>query len=236
MNKELKRLPIIGITASIDNDGHQSLKSEYVTAIINAGAIPVIIPCFEIIGDSLNEIINCVDGILLSGGYDISPTLFDEPISPYIGTVNIVRDNCEFEVIRISMALNIPIFGICRGLQCINVALGGSLYQDLETEIKQKILCHNQVEPTNIPTHIVNFVNNSRTASLMPSLELATNSHHHQAVKRLGHNLTVTGMTDDGIVEAIESTTHDIIAVQFHPERMPDTGITILRNWIRNHF
>lgn len=233
MDKKLSGMPLIGVTSSIDESGCQSLRCEYIEAIYNGGGVPVIIPCVEH-SEILADIILRLDGVLLSGGYDISPTLYVELESPNIGHVNIVRDWCELEVIRIAVEHKIPIFGICRGIQCVNVAFGGTLYQDLATEKGLVTIVHNQSEPTVIPTHNVTFVPETRTALLMSSLELATNTHHHQAIKQLGDDLIVTGISSDGIVEAIESTKHNIVAVQFHPERMPDVGISILRRWIES--
>ena len=124
-------------------------------------------------------------------------------------------------LIRLATRRNIPMFGICRGEQLINVAFGGTLYQDIPTQHPDTTVCHQQQEPSSIPTHTVHLTPGSAMASITGQTQLFTNTHHHQAVKQVAPGFSVTGWSSDSIPEAIESShEYPIWGVQFHPEAL----------------
>lgn len=223
----------IGITGSVDCDGNHNLRREYVDSVINIGHIPWIIPCTcdERITEKLVYDADC---IILSGGYDIAPEEYGETDLDMSGTVIRERDRFDFKVIEYAVKYGKPLFGICRGLQCINVFFGGSLFQDINSQLGILVSSHEQIEPTECLTHGVTVLKDSRLFGLCGTDYIKVNSHHHQAIKRLGNGLIESGTAEDGIAEAIESVEHDIIAVQFHPERMVvcnAPGLKILKSW-----
>lgn len=213
--------PVIGITCGLTNIDRNAygLRKEYIYAIEDAGGIPVIIPIFR---DSslLDDAISFIDGLLLSGGGDIDPSFYNEERQPTLRTVNIERDRIEIELVQRALDNQVPILGICRGIQVLNVAGGGTLYQDIPSFFDDP-LEHFQKEPEDQGTHIIHISENSKLIEIMKQKTITVNSFHHQAVKDVANNFIVTAISDDGVVEAVESVTHPFaIGVQFHPERM----------------
>lgn len=223
----------IGVTGSIDCNGNHNLRKEYIDSIIAIGHIPNIIPCNW--DENVTEkLVSEADCVILSGGYDINPVKYGENSLYNLNTVIDARDKFDFKVIEFSVKYNKPLFGICRGLQCINVFFGGSLYQDINLQLCIPVCKHDQAEPTEFLSHGVNVLKDSRLFMLCGSGYIEVNSHHHQAIKVLGSGLVVSGKAEDGVIEAIESSAHDIIAVQFHPERMiagDAPGLKLLKKW-----
>lgn len=223
----------IGITGSIDCDGNHNLRKEYVDSIINIGHIPYIIPC-TCNEEVTEKLVSEADCVILSGGYDIAPEKYGEVPLYESGTIIDIRDMFDFKVIESAVEYNKPLFGICRGLQCINVFFGGSLFQDIYSQLGIPACKHDQTEPTEYLSHGVSVSEDSRLFSLCGAGYIEVNSHHHQAIKKPGAGLIISGKAEDGVVEAIESETHDIIAVQFHPERMVACGapgLKLLNCW-----
>lgn len=213
--------PTIGITCGLTNNDRNTygLRREYVCAIEDAGGIPVIIPLLKE-NFSLNDVTLLIDGLLLSGGGDIDPSFYNEECQSELRSVNIERDKVEIELVLRALDNNMPIFGICRGIQVLNVAAGGTLYQDISSCIETH-LQHFQSEPGDQGTHLIHISENSKLTKIMRSKTVLVNSFHHQAVKDVADDFIVTAVSDDGIVEAIESVKHPFaIGVQFHPERM----------------
>ncbi|MTV81817.1 gamma-glutamyl-gamma-aminobutyrate hydrolase family protein, partial [Secundilactobacillus folii] len=189
----------------------------YVEGIRQAGGVPIILPMGD--PNDAETYLDSVDGLLLTGGQDVPPQLYgDEPIRE-LGETDIYRDQFEIALIKAAQAAHKPVLGICRGQQIINVALGGTLYQDIYVQQGTK-LQHGQY-PTagEIPTHSVTATDGSWLQQNFGKRFL-TNSFHHQAVNKLGQGLKNTGVADDGISEAIESGDGLLFAVQFHPEMM----------------
>ena len=194
------------------------INTGYVDSIIDAGGIPVVIPVTAH-REELATYLEMVDGILIPGGEDIAPDYYGEDPAPQVNYINRVKDLFELELIRLAREQHKPIFGICRGLQMLNVALGGTLYQDIPSQVPGSI-CHLQsMDLRNVGTHRVKLDENSLIGSILGA-EVFTNTYHHQAIKDLAPGLVAVGHTSDGIIEAVEHTSEPIFAVQWHPEGM----------------
>ncbi len=212
-----KKAPVIGITGNV-SDGNLSLLPGYFNSILKAGGIPLVIPPFEET-DLLIEMLNRVDGILLSGGADVNPLfLHEEPVEA-LHNINPYRDRQELLLVRLAANRQIPILGICRGIQVMNAALGGTLYQDIDTQSEGPHIKHSQDLDRAYASHTVNLEPDSILANLFHTEKLAVNSFHHQAVKETAPGFRVTARATDGVIEAIESTEYKaMIGVQWHPE------------------
>jgi len=210
--------PIIGISANF-KEGTSCIADVYVRSILAAKGNPVLIPVQEDIL-SLTNIVSHLDGLVLSGGGDIDPVHFgEEPFAP-VTEEQTKRDLYDFALLKLASDRQIPIFGICRGLQVLNVAYGGTLFQDIPTQCPQTIE-HNQMLSRDQGSHWVSIEKKSVLYQLLNKTELFTNSFHHQAIKNLSSQFVATAATSDGIVEAIESAVcKNIIGVQWHPETM----------------
>ncbi|ADK31829.1 gamma-glutamyl-gamma-aminobutyrate hydrolase family protein [Brachyspira pilosicoli] len=220
--------PIIGISGSIlaiENDGVFSgyerayVNDDYVLSVTRAGGIPFIIPMIDDDDDIKAQIAN-VDGIVLSGGYDIDPIYWGEEVNSKLGRIFPRRDNHELKIIKYALEMKKPILGICRGCQIINVAFGGSLYQDLSF-IKDCYIKHSQSAKPYEPTHNITTKEGSIIREIVGD-SLRVNSFHHLAIKDLGKGLIATSHSTDGIVESVEYTENGnfVFGVQFHPEMM----------------
>ncbi len=205
--------PTILITASRANledrfKARHQIASVYAQCIGNAGGVPVL-AC----GGDARDYVSVCDAVLFTGGDDVHPSLFGETIYNDTVLTEPQRDEEELKIFEAFFQNNKPIFGICRGIQLINVALGGSLWQDIPAQVSDS-LSH-----SGNSTHSVTFSDNSILSELF-SNEINVNSYHHQSVKRLGDSLSATARSNDGIIEAIESHDKNIFAVQWHPERV----------------
>lgn len=194
-------------------DGRYVVNRDYVQALAKAGADSVLI----LPTSDLSAILPTLQGILIPGGGDVDPTHYEEAntMSDYLDSET---DRLDLAVIHAALDLKLPLFGICRGLQIINVALGGSLIQDIPSAI-QTTLDHQVSVKSHLAMkgHGIHVVSGSRLANLLPE-SIEVNSYHHQAIKKLADGLSVSAKADDGIIEAVEGTR--ILAVQWHPERM----------------
>lgn len=209
--------PLIGIVGNFGEQGCE-LAEAYYKSVEYAGGIPYIIPPTENV-DLLAGILDHIDGLVISGGADINPLyLGEEPIAELHG-INPERDFMELMLVRLAYDRGIPMLGICRGLQAIVAALGGSLYQDLATCLPgQHILKHTQQAPRHTPTHSVTAEPDSIIAKVLGET-FAVNSFHHQGVRDAGPKLRITARAADGVVEAVESNEFkSIVGVQWHPE------------------
>jgi len=215
--------PVIGITCSYDWPiRYYRLNRAYVEAIIRAGGLPIILPSIN----PVDEVLSMVDGILLSGGVDLDPHLYGEKPIPKMGKIDPDRDKFELQLTKEAIKREIPILAICRGIQILNVAAGGTLYQDILSQvpnaIKHRWLTSEGLEvPPDYPTHMVKVKIGSRIHRIFGKEVLWVNSFHHQAVKDVGENFIATAWAEDGIIEAIEYTGDSfILGVQWHPELM----------------
>ena len=219
----LKLKPFIGITAYnyLDNTLFVT-KSTYINAILLSGGIPILIPYTSDLTECKN-IIGKLDGLLLPGGIDISPRLYGEEPQKAAGMSIYNLDLYEIELIHEAKKSKKPILAICRGIQILNVALGGTLYQDIDAQ-KAATLCHNQsINVRDEMTHSVSLILDSVLYHIYQQDKIYVNSYHHQAVKDLAKDLLPTAYSMDHILEACESKDGRIIGVQWHPETLIST-------------
>ena len=229
--------PVIGISAYSQNAHWGSwdqpavlLPRRYADMVVQAGGLPVLLPPM----DGVAGLLPRLDGLILSGGGDLDPALYDAERDPACGPSNPVRDNAELELCRHALAIGLPVLGVCRGLQVINVALGGTLHQHLPDLVGND---SHSPDPSGYGTHKVSVPQGSALAAVLGRTETAVPTHHHQAIDRLGAGLVATAWTDDGIIEAVEFAQPAVnghrgharppfmLAVQWHPEAGEDLTV-----------
>ena len=208
--------PVIGISGNF-RDGDCTLAEAYYMSVVEAGGTPVVIPPYDD-EKALVSLLDTLDGIVLSGGADIDPDyLSEEPLDCI--SINPRRDAQEMMLVRLAVDRQIPVLGICRGIQVLAAALGGKLYQDIKTQHDAECIEHSQTIARGLPSHDVRLVKDSLLHSLFGRETLAVNSFHHQAVKEVPTGFRVTATAPDGIIEGMESTAfRTILGVQWHPE------------------
>lgn len=220
--------PLIGIpAASLEpppNPGalYYQFSGNYPAALAACGALPVIIP-LGLPEELLRDLFARLDGLLLAGGVDIAPEEYGETPHPQLGRVDTARDTTELTMARWALAADLPILGICRGIQSLNVVGGGTLYQDLRAQYPGAMQhAYRPAEsPWEWPTHRVSVAAGSRLAAACGVAGLAVNSFHHQAVKQPAPGFTPVAWAEDGVIEGIEkSDRRFVIGVQWHPEGM----------------
>jgi len=194
------------------------VNSAYVDAVFLNGGLPVLIAPSVLSGDTEGILSRC-DGILVPGGEDVDPAYYGEDPAPEIGVFRPELDESWFKACRYALDHKIPMMGVCRGTQVLNVLLGGSLYQDIDLRSEGHIQ-HLQKYERWYLTHEVTIKEGSRLEKILGPGTCKTNSMHHQAIKALGKGLTVTAVAHDGIIEAIEDEEGLIVAVQWHPEEL----------------
>lgn len=212
------RKPIIGITPLFDRekDSYWMLPG-YLEGLEQAGAIPVILPLVEGKED-LAQLTQLCEGILFTGGQDVSPKLYGEAAKPTCGEVCAARDAMEQVLLQLALEQDLPVLGICRGIQFLNAALGGTLYQDLPTEHPSHIQ-HHMTPPYDRAVHTVTILPDTPLAEVLGATCIGVNSYHHQAVKTLAPGLTEMARSEDGLVEAVCLPDRRFVwAVQWHPE------------------
>jgi putative glutamine amidotransferase len=220
--------PLIGVTMSTTPDGAPGknpprawLNNAYFRAVADAGGIPVLLPP-HLEGRALDALWSRLDGILLTGGGDVDPARFGEDPHPTVVDVSDARDRLEIEVTERAVHDRRPLLAICRGVQILNVALGGSLYQDIASDIGSTI-AHSQTAPRDQPTHPVKVMGEgTRLGATLGAPEVEVNSMHHQAIKRLGRGLREVAWAPDGIIEGVEIPDAGglVFGVQWHPEEL----------------
>jgi putative glutamine amidotransferase len=225
----LRRPSVIGITCSLvqpdqaDHPPTVSLSQSYVRAVSRAGAAPLLIPHLtdEV---RLRAVYDLLDGVLLPGGPDIDPAHYGERIHEKCQTIDARRDEMELMLSHWAVAEGKPILGICRGIQMVNVAEGGSLYQDIEAQVPAAE--RHDWKPgyaRNYRPHTVTIAAETRLAAIVETTDMPVNSFHHQALKGIAPGFIVTARAPDGIVEAVEAENHPFaLAVQWHPEELAD--------------
>lgn len=240
---EAKRQPIIGITTNF-TEGDTTLRDVYYKQIVKAGGTPVLIPPVadkEVLVNTLTHL----DGLLLTGGGDINPLWMGEEPSTHLHNINAERDLAELMLTRLAFNRQIPILGICRGIQTLAVALGGTVQQDIYedylrtdeavgkklskdkvvTTLHSATLKHSQDADRGEATHSVTLEKGSILRALYKEERIFVNSFHHQAVKTAGDRFRATAFSSDGVIEAIESREFkSVMGVQWHPEWMGDEG------------
>lgn len=222
----MNRRPLIGITARKIAFFHQErpyhrygVPIAYLEAVEDAGGTPLMIPPSSK-PEVLLQTYGMLDGLLLPGGHDVDPIHYGEEPSPKLEAIDQVRDATELLLAKKAMDDGLPLFGVCRGCQVINVAAGGSLHQDLATTFGKPIVRHFQQHVEEGPSHFIDVEAGSRLAEIAGAARVRVNTYHHQAVNRLGAGLKITARATDGVVEAIETVDPNrfVLGVQWHPE------------------
>jgi putative glutamine amidotransferase len=216
--------PLIGIT--VCNRDKQTIPSylavntAYVAALQSAGADVVLLAPGP--HGAASAVLDRLDGLLLPGGVDVNPAAYGEQPREGLGQVNDESDALELGLARAAVERRLPLLGICRGQQVINVALGGTLYQDLARDGATDLAhASPRDEPRDTPAHDIEVTPGSHLAAALGAVRLPVNSHHHQAVRRVAPGLLVTAVSPtDGIVEGVETADGLVVAVQCHPEEM----------------
>ncbi|MFF5993513.1 gamma-glutamyl-gamma-aminobutyrate hydrolase family protein [Lysinibacillus sp. KU-BSD001] len=223
--------PIIGVTMH-SSERKFEINETYIQAVLQAGGIPL---CFPHITTGVEEFISKIDGLLLIGGHDIHPKFFGEDPIPMQGMVIEQRDESDFQVLQAALKRDLPVFAVCRGHQVLNVAFGGSLYQDIPSQVNGAIQ-HAQKSARHEKIHRVVVQEGTKLCELIGS-EVWTNSFHHQAIKEVGDGLMVTASTSDGMIEAIEHPDYTFcLGVQWHPEELAmkqdDASLTLFQAFV----
>lgn len=224
----MNQFPLIGISGSINMEETQHyVLRDYLRSVIAGGGMPVLLSP-DMDGEMLSACISRLDGLLLAGGNDIDPAVFHELPLQGLGEVNPLRDLFEVALLREAIRCRMPVLGICRGVQVMNAALGGTLWQDLPSQYVAgdgvRLILHRQTAPDRYPSHPVSIIRDSKLGEVVCTDELRVNSFHHQAIRRPAPGLRITAFAPDGIVEAVEHTSLPFfLGVQWHPERYINT-------------
>ena len=217
------RKPVIGITGNFGDKGCE-LAEAYYRSVWEAGAMPLIIPPLSG-ADAIGTVLDTIDGLLLSGGADLNPLYCGEDPVPALHGINPRRDAMELLLVRMAFDRQIPMLGICRGIQVMAVALDGSIWQDIYTQQAGVCIKHSQDLERGVASHWVDIEKDSTLYNIMQTAHLAVNSFHHQAVREPGPHLRVVARSADGVIEAIESSEQkSLLGVQWHPECFMDSG------------
>ncbi len=218
--------PLIGLPAdqrTLDDVLYYALPSTYTRALELAGAAPVLIP-LQLGSESLRAIFSRLDGLLLAGGVDVVPQEYGEETQSYCGEIHPARDAVELELVRWALEWKMPLLGICRGIQVLNVAAGGTLYQDISSQIRNSL--HRPRRPGDSLSQRVHSITvdpRSILADALGGTQIAVNSMHHQSVKQVAPGFRVVARAADGVIEAIEpEDDRFVLGLQFHPERLVD--------------
>jgi putative glutamine amidotransferase len=219
----MPRAPLIAITATSRADGDTRrvrLGAAYVTAVEQAGGLPLILPPLSSVAGA-EQLLDAADALLLTGGEDVSPDRYGAAPHPKLGDVNVARDATEIALVEIARQRALPTLAVCRGIQLVNVAFGGSLIQDIPSE-RPGTLDHDPGTPRAAGVHDVRVEPSSRLALAVGAPHLRVNSFHHQAADRVAEGLRATAWAPDGIIEGLEWDGSDwwMLAVQWHPEEM----------------
>ena len=219
--------PLIAVSTSVTVDKYPErayVNAAYLNAVQQAGGVPVPLPP-QLEPAARDAILKHVRGVLLTGGGDVDPSRFGEARHPTTAEVSGARDTLEIDLTQWAIARRVPLLAVCRGLQVLNVALGGSLYQDISSEPGSPF-DHSQAgrqgKARNIRTHPVKVRDGSRLAGILGALEVDVNSFHHQAIKRLGRGLADVAWAPDSIIEGVELVDAGqlVVGVQWHPEEL----------------
>lgn len=225
--------PLIGVSAN-QKEELSCINNTYIKSVTDAGGAPVLIPVTTN-PDVLTAIVSQLDGLLLTGGGDINPLLWDEEPVPELQEGDPIRDNYDFILLKLATDRCIPVFGVCRGHQLINVAFGGSIYQDIHSQHEGKTIKHSQSHDKAFASHSISVEPNSLLGILTDNQErIKVNSLHHQAVKEVAPGFKANATAPDGINEGMEAYPfYPVFSVQWHPETMAANGDTLMSELFR---
>lgn len=221
--------PFIGITTnhiySADSGFTNTLADAYIQAVTAAGGVPILLPA-GIPLSALGALRQRLDGILLPGGADVAPILFGGDPHPSVYGVDAARDALEVELVNIAVQTSWPLFAICRGVQVLNVALGGTLFTHIADQLDRPLKHDNGSDhPRDYLAHTVKIEAGSRLEQIVAASEVAVNSMHHQGIETLSPCLYPSAFSPDGLVEAVEIPEHPFaVGVQWHPECLPESA------------
>lgn len=231
--------PLIGIptrTLQPEEIAFHAIATTYTRAVEMAGGAPVLIP-LRLGEETLRAIFSRLDGLLLAGGVDVHPKEFGEEVQSYCGEIHPERDVVELQLVRWALASETPILGICRGIQLLNVAAGGSLYQDIPAQVPGTLHhSHRKGDPYDRRVHSIRIDPQSILARAFDRPEVEVNSLHHQSLKQIAPGFRLVAQAPDGIVEGIEAEgRHFVLGVQFHPEWMVEDPqmVRIFQEFVR---
>ena len=210
--------PVVGITLGDgDRPGYHSMREDYVRSVERAQAVPVVLPALR--PEDAPAVLERLDGLLLSGGIDVDPALYGREPHPRLGRVDRRRDDFELALTRAALARDLPLLAICRGHQVLNVATGGSLIQDIPSELKGAVT-HDAPGRRTRRSHTVEVAPGTRLGEILGGGTLSVNSFHHQAIDGLGRGLVVSARSPkDGVIEGVERPGSTfVLGVQWHPE------------------
>ena len=216
--------PLIGVTADLEDSPEREpqffLLQRYLHPLTQSGATALILPPTARTA-SVRRALSLLDGLVITGGnFDIHPSYYSEKPIVELGVMKSRRTEFELEIGAAALRKDLPVLGLCGGEQAVNVALGGSLYQDIATQLPAA-LAHEQSEKKSYGGHYVDIVPQTRLYTIVQRGRIEVNTSHHQAVKQLGKGLIIDAVADDGVIEGIESTCHRfVLGVQWHPEAL----------------
>jgi len=194
------------------------LRATYLAALENAGLVPIVVPAVDV--ESSRAVLERVDALVLTGGEDVSPARYGEAPHPALGRISDERDAAEIALVQAAHELRVPTLAICRGVQILNVALGGTLIQDIPSQVGAEIN-HDPDTPRTSQSHGAEIATDSRLARALGVTRMQVNSVHHQAIRRVAPTLRVVATAPDGVIEAVETAPDDAwwcVGVQWHPE------------------
>lgn len=215
--------PIIAITCDYEYTSENiKLHQDYYRAISQFGGLPILLPGNNIV--DVEDILKLADGVLITGGADIDPSFYGESPHIELGNINPYRDEFEIVLAQLAVDRGIPILGICRGAQVMNVAMGGTLYQDINSQFERNTIAHRQKAPSWHEFHDIIIEEDSLLFNIVGERSIRVNSFHHQAAREIGPGLEIIARAPDGIVEAIAKPDHPFaLGLQWHPEKMLDS-------------
>ena len=223
--------PIIGLSCStlvlpgMRGVPRFALVHGYVDGVLAAGGLPLMMP--SVAPDTVDEYLDQLDGLVLTGGLDVDPVHYDAEPHARLGQVDTWRDRFELVLARKAYERDLPLLAICRGVQVLNVALGGSLVQDIPSSVDGALRHEQRTLQQDAYAHSVDVVPGTRMARLAGARRVRVNSYHHQALDRVAEGFVVTARAADGVIEAVENPARPYcVGVQWHPERLPQDPLT----------
>lgn len=217
--------PLIGVTTSVTVGQYPErayVNAAYLRAVQVAGGIPLLLPP-HLTNEARSDLSHRIQGLVLTGGGDLDPQRFGEPAHATVYEVSAARDDLELALVESAIETETPLFAICRGVQVLNVALGGTLWQDLSSDVGTTVV-HTQKERRDRATHPVTISGETRLAEVLGAHEIDVNSFHHQAIRKLGSGLRDVAWAPDGVIEGVEWSDARmlVLGVQWHPEDLAE--------------